>query len=297
MKSLVTFVLTSCGRFDLLERTLSSFLSHNTAPITRYIVVEDSANQAVLSSVCKLEVKMEVLVNDPPIGQLAAIDRAYALVSTPYIFHCQDDWLFFRSGFIEQSLTLLESFPELTSIVCRSFGQNPVHDKLYEDTHVVNHRGVQFRRARLQNDPVWGGYSFNPGLRRLSDYQQLGRFAPLRHEAFISRFFRQLGKCIAVLEEPAYETIGRERSILNPEAQRPQWLDELGHLYRQNSKRWTQVSRNELCRCQSGKRFKHCHGALYHSAGEGLATKDSRSGDHMMSYRVDTTPSFTFKRY
>src|SRR5688572_3336543 len=99
MDSPITFVLTSCGRFDLLEQTLSSFLTHNTAPISRYIIVEDSADPAVLSIVARLGGGIEVLVNDPPIGQLAAIDRAYALVSTPYIFHCQDDWLFFRSGF------------------------------------------------------------------------------------------------------------------------------------------------------------------------------------------------------
>jgi hypothetical protein len=297
MDSLVTFVLTSCGRFDLLEQTLSSFLTYNTAPIVRYIVVEDSANQGVFSVVCKTKVKMEVLVNDPPVGQLAAIDRAYALVSTPYIFHCQDDWLFFRSGFIEQSLALLESFPELTNIICRSSGQNPVHDKLYKGTDLLNHHEIKFRRARLQNDPVWGGYSFNPGLRRLSDYRRLGLFAPMRHEAFISRFFRQLGKSIAALDEPAYQTIGRERSILNPAAQRPPWLDELGYLYRQSPRHWTQVSRNELCRCQSGKKFKHCHGALYHLASQGLTMTESQRDDHMMSYRVDTAPSFTFKRY
>jgi hypothetical protein len=38
----ITFVLTSCGRFDLLTDTIASFLAFNTAPIARYLVVEDS---------------------------------------------------------------------------------------------------------------------------------------------------------------------------------------------------------------------------------------------------------------
>src|SRR6516165_10513867 len=37
----VTAVLTSCARYDLLERTLDSFYKHNTFPIERMIVVED----------------------------------------------------------------------------------------------------------------------------------------------------------------------------------------------------------------------------------------------------------------
>src|SRR5204862_214967 len=37
----VTVVVTSCGRQDLLEITLDSFLQYNTLPITEFIVVED----------------------------------------------------------------------------------------------------------------------------------------------------------------------------------------------------------------------------------------------------------------
>jgi len=38
----VTAVITSCGRFDLLEETLDSFFEFNTYPIKKIIITEDS---------------------------------------------------------------------------------------------------------------------------------------------------------------------------------------------------------------------------------------------------------------
>jgi len=38
----VSLVITSCGRFDLLERTLDSFFKYNTYPIKEVIITEDS---------------------------------------------------------------------------------------------------------------------------------------------------------------------------------------------------------------------------------------------------------------
>jgi hypothetical protein len=48
---------------------------------------------------------------------MKSIDRAYADVTTPFIFHCEDDWRFFRSGFIEESLLLLEHFADISTVL------------------------------------------------------------------------------------------------------------------------------------------------------------------------------------
>lgn len=84
----ITFVLTSCGRFDLLAETLRTFVACNTAPIARWLVVEDSGREEVRDVVRGAGVPIELIVNDPPVGQMTSIDRAYATVDTPYIFHC-----------------------------------------------------------------------------------------------------------------------------------------------------------------------------------------------------------------
>jgi hypothetical protein len=42
------------------------------------------------------------------VGQINAIDQAYAHITTPYIFHSEDDWEYLCSGFVEESLIWLE---------------------------------------------------------------------------------------------------------------------------------------------------------------------------------------------
>jgi hypothetical protein len=37
------------------------------------------------------DVRFELLINDPPRGQMASINLAYSGVRTPYIFHSEDD--------------------------------------------------------------------------------------------------------------------------------------------------------------------------------------------------------------
>ena len=93
----ITFVLTSCGRYDLLRYTLKSFLQYNTHyPIEKYIIIEDGAYNNELGQVMNEYPWMEWIVNGKRIGQIKSIDRAYSLVKTEYIFHCEDDWEFYR---------------------------------------------------------------------------------------------------------------------------------------------------------------------------------------------------------
>ena len=209
----ITFVITSCGRFDLLHTCLTSFLAYNTAPISRYLLVEDSGDHHVHEVVAKLDVPIEVIVNDPPLGQIAAIDRAYQSIATRYVFHCEDDWRFFRSGFIEESLLLLKGDPSITTVLCRRPGQNPLIDVIFENSPLQSINHVLYRKPSPWFDPHWGGYSFNPGLRRLSDYQLLESFSRWGDEIDASLYFKLRGRTIAILAEPACETSGEERRL------------------------------------------------------------------------------------
>ena len=69
----VTFVLTSCGRLDLLEQTLNSFLRYNNYPIERYIIVEDSADIEVYEKCKELNERFgnifEFIFNEEKLGQ------------------------------------------------------------------------------------------------------------------------------------------------------------------------------------------------------------------------------------
>lgn len=49
----VTLVITSCGRFDLLEKTLDSFFKFNKHPIAEIIITEDSTEGEKLKKLIK----------------------------------------------------------------------------------------------------------------------------------------------------------------------------------------------------------------------------------------------------
>lgn len=253
----ITFVLTSCGRFDLLAETLRTFLACNTAPVARYVVVEDSGDASVRDVVAGLGVPVDVIVNEARRGQVASIDLAYRTVATPYIFHCEDDWRFFRSGFVEESRTVLEGDAAISLVNGRRFGQNASFDAEHGDAPLRRVGGVAVRVPSIHASEVWGGYGFNPGLRRLADYRRIGSFAGRGHEKHVSMWFKRQGMGTASLADPAYETIGQGRHVSDPTIPRGTYSPARS---RPPGRVAAPASRNDPCPCGSGERYKHCHG-------------------------------------
>src|SRR5690242_12389323 len=93
-RSLVTGVVTSRDRHDLLHRALESFFVSNTYPLQKVIVVEDGERSAVKLQEKYQSERVEWISTGRRVGQIAAIDYAYSRVKTPYIFHFEDDWEF-----------------------------------------------------------------------------------------------------------------------------------------------------------------------------------------------------------
>lgn len=206
-------VITSCGRFDLLRATLASLLPNLDVPPQKIIIVEDSCDPAVGAVAAEFDGNFEILVNEVKLGQIASIDRAYSCVSTPYIFHCEDDWEFFRSGFITESAILLQHVDRVSMVGLRPRAElNPLIRKL----PMERTENVEFFQYNPALHPEYFSYSFNPGLRRLRDYQKFGPFAPLGHEPDISYAFKKAGFRMAGLENPAVRHIGWGRHIQDP---------------------------------------------------------------------------------
>ncbi|MGE0409428.1 MAG: glycosyl transferase family 2 [Amphiplicatus sp.] len=212
-----TFVLTSCGRFDLLARTLQSFYAHVDLPPAAAIVIEDSGDRAVEDVVRPLGRDIAILINDPRLGQMKSIDRAYQKVETPYIFHCEDDWEFIRTGFIADSFALLDALPDVSAVNLRA---RAALNRLLRDAPRLRHEAIDYFLSDPKRHPEYFGYSFNPGLRRRADYERLGPFAALGHEAEVSYAFKKAGFRMAYLEAPAVIHIGDERHVDDPHGPR-----------------------------------------------------------------------------
>jgi hypothetical protein len=235
-----TVVITSCRRFDLLRKTIETLVPNLDVPAKRWIVIEDSGNEDVRKSVTGLGVDVDVIVNEQQIGQMRSIDRAYAEVTTPYIFHCEDDWAFLRPGFIRESLSILDAFPKVSMVGLRARSElNP----LVRELPKARLKDVEYFMFDPKLHPEYFSYSFNPGLRRLSDYKAHGPFAAIGLEQDVSYAFKKAGFNIANLERPAVQHIGDGRHVHDP-AGRKKATTFFSKLARSVRKRWKRVIRN-----------------------------------------------------
>ena len=238
MEEKVTFVLTSCGRLDLLERTLDSFFKYNAYPITRYIITEDSADPKVFEECIRLNIekydnKLEFIFNYEKIGQSRSIDKAYSMIDTKFIFHLEDDYEFYRSGFIERSIDLLNERPELLQgwLQSKKDGQvNRICQSVFKTRNGTPFRFIMpasFYTGRiLQNEEKetvlnYYGFTYRPTLKRLSDYKILGSggYTQFGQEHLIDYYYRDLGYRFVSLtendEDGFVNHIGWDRRVEN----------------------------------------------------------------------------------
>jgi len=204
----VTVVITSSNRHDLLEQTLDSFVRWNTyTRINGIVLIEDSYiyPSFVDNNPKYAGYSISVLHTRPRLGQLLSIDVAYKYVNAKYIFHCEDDWEFYAGGFIEDSIPILESSPRILQAHLR-------HPEdvfpMGELDYTVDPSGAfaHIHEGRWGHRR-WYGFSFNPGLRRLSDYKRLGSYSGQLlteayngqyFEAYIGELYKELGYTAAM---------------------------------------------------------------------------------------------------
>jgi hypothetical protein len=118
MEKEVTLFLTSCGRPELLKRTLESFVKFNTYPIKEAILCEDSGIKNIVDFVKNIvNFPITIYYNEIRIGQMKTIEKYTPLIKTPFVFHLEDDYEFFDNGFIELSFKILETDPNISQVL------------------------------------------------------------------------------------------------------------------------------------------------------------------------------------
>ena len=208
----VTAVITSCGRFDLLEETLDSFFEFNTYPIKKIIITEDSTEgkklEKLISKYKDKKQNFQLIVNKTRLGQLKSIDKAYREIDTKYIFHCEDDWKFLKSGFIEKSMKLLKEDPDLLTVGLRS--KKDFKEGFFKKEEYVSGEGEKFYEVK---DEI---FTYNPGLRRKSDHDLFGSHEKLKdklYEIELSKFYKERNYRTIYFKEKYVEHIGDKRHV------------------------------------------------------------------------------------
>jgi hypothetical protein len=174
-KDEVTLVITSCNRPHLLKKTLASFVNMNTFPIHKTFIIDDSGqigcNDAVIETYLK-DLSITSLYNNKNIGQIESIDKVYSYVRTKWIFHCEEDWEFIKPQFIEKSMKVFQENPNesIYTVWLRPHHSTSSHPII---TDQMNRGYYQMKKDYSYEYEgttyVWGGITFNPGLRKTVD--------------------------------------------------------------------------------------------------------------------------------
>jgi hypothetical protein len=200
----VTLVITSCGRFSFLKSTIESFFKYNTYPIKKVIIIDNSntenSSTIITEIINKFSQNYEVIINEQNIGQVASIDKAYNLVETEFIYHCEDDWEFFDYGFVEKSMDVLVSNNSVVNVNTRIRfdGEKGSMHPVYGD--FITENGTKYKLYEYGYLGAWHGFSWNPGLRKKSDYELIKPFSKYGNEERVGNEYFNLGFKSACLE-------------------------------------------------------------------------------------------------
>jgi hypothetical protein len=210
----VTFILTSCGRQDLLEKTIDSFLQYNTYPIKEYWIYEDSGIQGINDHLKKKYPFINWIEPAERTGQIIALDTLWSKVKTPYAMTFEDDWICLRDGFIQESMDILEAHPKIMQVWLR--------DRSDANGHPVEWPSNLSFGIMKSNHGLWTGLCWNPSLKRKSDYNllkaynnhtQFLRKRPWQAESDIGKMYARMGFKAAMLSVAAVKHIGNERHV------------------------------------------------------------------------------------
>jgi hypothetical protein len=214
-----SLLVTSCDRFDLLKQTLDSFIGCQCGGVKprECIIVDDSAepmpgwlsdNIHFYSSNLGT---VRWVSNGGRRGQIYTADRLWSLCTNDFAFWMEDDWTFNQGHWMQDSFDILEQHPKVITVSLR--GDTGWHQ-------LIDLPPFPFKIAMPGWRGGWGGWTFNCGVRRKSDYLKLGSYG--RHVSYgtgglfgekeLSKKLLAEGFRIADLNRPIAVHIGGARS-------------------------------------------------------------------------------------
>lgn len=193
----VTLFITSCNRPDLLKITLESFVKYNTYPIKEAIICEDSEHTGI-NDFAKdiLPFPTKLIYNGKRIGQMKSIENGVQFITTPYTFHCEEDWEFYDYSFIEKSFEILEKDEKVLCVFLRSYIDNGV------DIDFTNRGGYFYLKLKYYYNPdrCSGVLTFNPSLRKTKHEKERTPYKDWEDEGTLGYYFKQKGMYGAVTD-------------------------------------------------------------------------------------------------
>jgi hypothetical protein len=209
---LITCVLTSCGRWDLLVQSIDTFLKYHEPG--RFILVEDSADHAFAERIRARYSAIEVILDDPRLGQHRAIDKAYGMVTTPYIVHLEDDWFFTGPMDVANARGVLDGDPTIVAVCFSVFRRYKLNHRIHSTR--FTHNGRLYARMKPRAHRDWHGFSFYPSLLKRAFWEEYGPYARYPNERTLSRAMKDIGKGVVHQLPGVGIHVGSGRSVFDP---------------------------------------------------------------------------------
>lgn len=207
----ITICITSCGRLDLLAETLTSFRAHN--PGGRLLISEDSTDAATIAVVTATYPDATVLSGAARLGIMGSIDRLYSHVTTPYIFHLEDDWAFSGSVDWAAAIAMLESRADVANVCVRDIAE--IKEKYRNRSDAADVASQKFLVMRIDSHPEYYAWSPNPGLISLATYRRYAPFNRVQPDQ-MSGIMKKDGLRQAFLLPGVARHIGYGRNVVDP---------------------------------------------------------------------------------
>lgn len=197
----ITAIFFSCRRLDILKRTVLSFWLHNSYPIKEYIIVNDSGDPDI-HEYLKRSYPCTLILHPENVGLMKSIDLGYHQIKTEYFFHCEDDWMVTKGGFIEQSLDIMLNRPDVEEVWLTQYNNYPKEDE------ILTANNTKYQLLKEYQDG-WHGFTTACGLKRKSDYLKVGPYFKIERGETIWHFERNIGQ--------KYHELGYRSAILMDE--------------------------------------------------------------------------------
>ncbi|WP_068086553.1 glycosyltransferase [Polycladidibacter stylochi] len=210
----IALCITSCGRKNVLEKTLDSFMPYHSGSFSEKYLVEDAGSVDIAQYMKKAYPDVKVLLNNEQLGQMKSIDKMYSLVKSEYIFHGEDDWLFEAKNTINECFEVLAAEPMVSVVCVRKLSD--LQEKFQRNCIRKEVNGVKYALMPLDIHPEWLSFSFNPGLVRKKLWDKYGPYEKYKTEERISIVMKREGLMVAFLDPGYCHHIGDGMHVNDP---------------------------------------------------------------------------------
>lgn len=194
--STVTATVTMCRRLHSFCQTMDSLLENvrDRDLIEEWVAIDDGSSTSDLRKVSNRYPFLRILINVDK-GHPYALNNLFAEVTTRFVFHFEDDWLFKTEGhYIRDGFRILERDPSIGVVCLRQFGGQLFSvDGLEYYLHEHGREGVS----------SWPGFTLNPSLQDLNKLREVGPFhdVPWFEHQYAERFSKK-GYRVVYLKPP-----------------------------------------------------------------------------------------------